>query len=213
MTVTRVLVIFAIGWVGKNAAFAQPGTFGPICAGVQSIGWCHQFSPALPSAMAVGADGTTYVATAQRVDGGFVTAVSPNGAVIYETTFKRSVNALAPGRNGTLWVIAESLFQVDSQGHATAISSPYNTANTYYACSDAAGNLYVAAFVQPGGNSIAKLNPAGTLVGMFPIAAYGSPRACRSIHWERYTSSVFPPARSNLQQVPSKQLGLSRYIA
>lgn len=168
MVGNRVLLLTIIGLFGVNAAVAQPGTFGPICAGLKSIDWCHQFDPGLPSAMAVDANGNTYVASASTV-----TALGPDGSVVYKVQFKSAVNFIASG-NGTLWVLAGSLFQVDGQGNEAPINYGFSVSAV---SSDTAGNLYIEGPTASSYNSIIKLNTAGVVVGMFSLDAYGRPAA------------------------------------
>lgn len=158
-----------------NAAHAQPGTFSPICSGLKSVAWCHQFDPGLPLALAIDAKGNTYVASALNTNAAStVTALRSDGTVVYTAQFQSSVTFLAPGRNGALWVMAGSLFQVDAQGNEFPINYAYGSSPTYAAASDADGNLYLAVHAPPGYISIAKLSPAGAVAGTFPLDAYGT---------------------------------------
>lgn len=173
----RALLLAIISFAGVNAAVAQPGTYLPICAGLKSVAWCHQFDPGSPLAMAVGANGNTYVASLGNVGAAStVTALASDGSVLYRAQFDSVVAFLEPAKNGALWVVAGSLFQVDAQGN----KSPINYANaftTYAASTDAAGNLYLAGRTPPSAYSITKLTPAGAIAGVFPLDAYGGPTA------------------------------------
>ena len=176
----RAFLLAVICLVRVNAAFAQPGTYGPVCAGLNSVAWCHQFDPGVPLAMAIDAKGNTYVASAPYVSNpSILTAFSPDGSMIYKAQFTSSVAFMAPRTDGMLWVLslAGSLFQVDAQGNESPINSPYGPFSPYAACSDAAGDLYLAVHTPSTNDSIVKLNTAGTIVGVFAVGAYGKPTA------------------------------------
>jgi hypothetical protein len=178
---SRALFSIAFYLVLANSAIAQPGTFDPICAGLKSVAWCHQFDPGLPSAMAVGADGTTYVASAPSFGAAStVTALTPDGSVIYKVQFQSNVVVMALGANGTLWVVADSLYQIDAQGKELTLNYAFGTF-IHAAVSDASGSLYLATTKQGSNNfsltTITKLNCAGVVVGVFPLAAYWVPAA------------------------------------
>src|SRR5580692_3017425 len=107
--------------VGSGAAVSQGVTFPPICTGLKSINWCHQFGPGLPTAMTVDANGITYVGS-QSSSAFTLTAVASDSSVIFTAQFNDAITFIAPAGNGTMWVVADALFQVDGQGRVSAIN-------------------------------------------------------------------------------------------
>ena len=59
-------------------------------------------------------------------------------------------------------------------GQRTPINYPYAGFGVFAVSSDAGGNLFIAGVHTSTYNSIIKLSPAGEIVGVFPIDAYGS---------------------------------------
>jgi len=154
------------GLLGASAN-AQP-VFPPICTGLKSIDWCHQFGPGLPASMTVDASGITYVASSSGL-----TAVLPDGQVIFNAQFNAAITFIAPAGNGTMWVVADALFQVDGQGRVSPIGYDISGGNPVTAISsDAAGNLYFRGATPSGSVRIVELNAAGAVTGMFPIDSY-----------------------------------------
>jgi uncharacterized protein (TIGR03437 family) len=163
-----------IGLVGISAAFAQIGTYGPICGGLESINWCQQLGTGLASGMAVDSSGNTYVAS-----GSTVTALDPNGSAIYTAPFSSPVAFVAPGANGILWVVAGSyggtVYQVDSHGNESALSYSLNGIAVHAVASDSAGNLYLDEVpLDQFNHSIVKLTASGAVAGTFSLSTYGS---------------------------------------
>jgi hypothetical protein len=169
MICTRGFLLSVASVFAIQSAIAQPVPLGPICSGLKSVNWCHQFDPGVPSAMAVDANGMTYVAY-----GSTVTALGPDGSVVYTAQFLSPVNSLALGKSGTLWAVTEaSIDLVDGQGNQTPVNYAYFGNEIRAVSSDAAGNLCIAGATPSTYNSIIRLSPAGEIVGVFPIDAYG----------------------------------------
>ena len=168
----QILIAIIAGVFAANAAVAQPGTYRPICSGLTSVDWCHEFDAGLPSAMTVDANGITYVASNSTV-----TAIGPNGSVVYTAQFKSAVQSIALGSGG-LWVQQGfALFQVDGQGNELPINYAYSGIGLYSVSSDAAGDLYIYGATPSSRDSIIKLSNTAAIVGTFALDAYGSVQA------------------------------------
>jgi hypothetical protein len=125
--------------------------------------------------MAVDSNGITYAAYGipGGASGSTVTAVGPDGSVIYKASFKYLVSFIAPGKDGTLWAVSDTIYQVDGQGNVSPINYPYAGFRVFAVSSDAGGNLFIAGNT-PSSISIIKLSAAGAVVGVFSMNAYGS---------------------------------------
>ena len=126
--------------------------------------------------MTVDADGITYVGS-QSSSAFTLTAVASDSSVIFTAQFNDAITFIAPAGNGTMWVVADALFQVDGQGRVSAINYNVGGNPVSVISSDAAGNLYFPNFTSSGSVRIIKLNTAGAVVGMFPMDPYGDPVA------------------------------------
>ena len=173
----KILLVFVIRLLAASAGVAQPGVFPPICTGLKSIDWCHQFPTGYPAAMTVDANGVTYVGACAVRGPCTLSAVAPDGSVIYTAQFNVTITFIAPAGNGSLWVVAdEALFQVDGQGREVPLNYNFFGDAPHTFASDAAGNLYFEN-VPSGVPQIIKMNAAGKVVSTFPINKYGIPVA------------------------------------
>lgn len=123
--------------------------------------------------MAMDSSGNTYVASSGATP--IVTALRPDGSVLYEAQLKAAAGFIAAGQNGALWVVADSVFQLNGVGNALPVQFPYpvNGSAVYAGASDSAGNLYLDVPIDSMNHSIVELNPSGAVVGGFSLTAYG----------------------------------------
>jgi hypothetical protein len=127
--------------------------------------------------MTVDANGVTYVGSCTLLRPCTLSAVAPDGSVIYTAQFDLPITFIAPAGNGSMWVATNAtLFQVDGQGRESQLNYYNFDGPPYKFAGDATGNLYFEN-APAGVAQIVKMNAAGTVVGTFPIEKYGVSRA------------------------------------